>query len=155
MVSLLSLDISLGFFSFFLFEQRNVPHLSPLSGIYLLLLVFLLGGKLKEVNILTDIFYLKEHENCGAGRYTFALAPNRKFYTCPAYFAEKKESVGDLKKGIHIENEHLLDSKFAPLCNECDTYQCENCVYINQLYTKEVNVSPSFQCKKKSGRAHV
>ncbi len=38
-----------------------------------------------------------------------------------------------------------------PLCNRCDTYQCENCKYINKKYTKEVNVSPAFQCKK----AHI
>ena len=35
-----------------------------------------------------------------------------------------------------------------PLCQMCDTYQCENCKYINRLYTNEVNVSPSFQCMK-------
>lgn len=35
-----------------------------------------------------------------------------------------------------------------PLCNMCDAYQCENCKYLNYMNTNEINVSPSFQCKK-------
>lgn len=34
------------------------------------------------------------------------------------------------------------------MCSYCKSYQCINCRYINLKSTNEVNVSPSFQCKK-------
>jgi len=103
----------------------------------------------KEINVLTDILLVNEHDHCGAGDKSITLAPNEKFYICPAFYMENTQNtVGDLDKGKNIPNEQLYSFKFAPLCNACDTYQCENCVYKNKKYTNEVNVSPSFQCKK-------
>lgn len=108
-------------------------------------------GIQKEINVLTDILFMHEHEGCQAGSNLLAYAPDGKIYICPAFYAEEKSSVGDTEEGILIGNQQLLTKEYMPLCNRCDTYQCENCKYINKKYTKEVNVSPAFQCKK----AHI
>lgn len=107
-------------------------------------------GVLKEINILTDIFFLKKHENCVAGTDLLTYAPNGKIYICPAEYFENSEkgSVGDLNTEIKIPNRHLYTKEYAPICRNCSAYQCENCFWINKKYTYEVSVSPSFQCKK-------
>lgn len=107
-------------------------------------------GVHKEINVLTDILFMQEHEGCQAGNNMLTYAPDGKIYICPAFYAEE-ESIGNIDDGILIKNQHLLTGKYMPLCNSCDTYQCENCKYINKKHTKEVNVSPAFQCKK----AHI
>lgn len=106
---------------------------------------------LKEINLLTDIFFITNHGNCKAGEDVFTYAPDGKIYACPAFYYEKMESIGDVNIGIQLKNKHLWTNKYAPLCNACDSYQCENCKFINIKNTGEVNVSPSFQCKK----AHI
>lgn len=105
----------------------------------------------KEVNILTDLLFLNEYGCCKAGEDIITYAPNQKFYICPAFYTEELEAIGSIKDGLNIKNEHLLTNKYAPLCNSCDAYQCENCKFINQTFTGEINVSPGFQCKK----AHI
>ncbi len=52
-----------------------------------------------------------------------------------------------MKEGIHIRDDGIQRTIYA-LCNKCKAYQCENCKYFNKIYTNEINVSPSFQCKK-------
>lgn len=42
----------------------------------------------------------------------------------------------------------MFTQDYMPLCQMCDACQCENCKYINKKSTKEVNVSPSYQCMK-------
>lgn len=105
-------------------------------------------GVLKEINIITDLLFIKEHEECSAGENSFAYAPDNKIYICPAFYGEGKESIGNFDEGIKIKNSQLYTFKYMPLCQECDAYQCENCKYTNLLNTNEVNVPPSFQCKK-------
>lgn len=105
-------------------------------------------GILKEINIITDTLFLNEHEACPAGDSSIAYGPDGQFYVCPAYYSEIMESVGDPDEGIHIANRRLYESKYMPLCQMCDAYQCENCKFLNRKITKEVNVSPSYQCKK-------
>ena len=86
-------------------------------------------GVLKEINILTDIFFLKKHENCVAGTDLLTYAPNGKIYICPAEYFENSEkgSVGDLNTEIKIPNRHLYTKEYAPICKNCSAYQCENC----------------------------
>lgn len=106
------------------------------------------GIKLK-LNVLTDIFDRKAHTQCEAGTNSFVLAPNSRFYSCPKIYEEDGADVGNLIDGIKSTgNSHLLKTEFNPLCNHCKSYQCENCRYINRISTGEVNVSPSYQCKK-------
>ena len=106
------------------------------------------SNSLKELNVLTDILYSTEHSGCKAGTDEITYAPDGKFYICPAFYSEGMEAVGDVEQGIKIGNRHLLGDEYAPLCNVCDANQCENCKFINLHNTNEVNVSPSFQCRK-------
>ncbi|MGV3101937.1 radical SAM peptide maturase, CXXX-repeat target family [Clostridium perfringens] len=100
-----------------------------------------------EINILTDILELSSMCNCDAGKSHISLAPNGKFYICPAfYFDNPKNSIGDLTSGININNEYLLDINNAPICLECDSYHCKRCVFINKKLTGEINTPSKMQC---------
>ena len=105
-------------------------------------------GKMKELNVLTDIFFLTEHEGCPAGENSYTYVSNGEVYICPAFYSENKESIGNIQSGLRNKNAHLLTVRYMPLCQACDNNHCENCKYMNQKYTKEVNISPSFQCMK-------
>lgn len=131
-------------FDFFTYE-KELEEIANMINNYLVK-----EGVLKEINILTDIFFLKKHENCVAGTDLLTYAPNGKIYICPAEYFENSEkgSVGDLNTEIKIPNRHLYTKEYAPICRNCSAYQCENCFWINKKYTYEVSVSPSFQCKK-------
>jgi len=104
----------------------------------------------KEVNVLTDIFFIDKHNNCGAGERAITLGTDGNFYVCPAFFSDEKEnSIGNLEFGISdFPNKHLYTQAFAPVCNCCDAYQCVDCVYHNKKYTTEVNIPASVQCQK-------
>lgn len=106
------------------------------------------SNSLKELNVLTDILYSNEHSGCKAGTDEITYAPDGKLYICPAFYSEGMEAVGDVEQGIKIGNRHLLGDEYAPLCNVCDANQCENCKFVNLRNTNEVNVPPSFQCRK-------
>lgn len=107
-------------------------------------------GVLKEINVLTDTIFIDKHDNCTAGEDAFVISPQGKIYTCCAQYSNyPEESIGDLNKGIFKDYlKRLYDIKNSNLCRICDAYQCKNCRYINKLYTNEINVSPSFQCRK-------
>lgn len=108
-------------------------------------------NKSKQLNILTDNFFLDEHDNCKAGDRSVTLAPNGSIYICPLYYSCKKNPVGNLNTGLsELKNSHLFKIENSPLCRNCRNYQCMNCIYLNENITREVNVSPSFQCKKAS-----
>lgn len=103
----------------------------------------------KEFNLITDLCNLTEHKNCGAGDKSFSLAPNGKIYTCPSYYTNKREDVGSIKdKQLIVKSQILYKVDGSPLCSSCDAYHCENCININISNTNEINVSPSFQCRK-------
>lgn len=108
------------------------------------------SGMIKELNVLTDILWLTEHEGCGAGDSSLTYGTDGKLYICPAYYSQQKGEIGNLAE-YHVGNQHLYSVNNFPICQECDAYHCERCTYINETYTTEVNVSPQFQCKK----AHV
>ncbi|OLN25193.1 Arylsulfatase regulator [Desulfosporosinus metallidurans] len=100
-----------------------------------------------QINILTDILDLDLMCNCDAGRSHISLAPNGKFYICPAfYFDNPDNNIGDLDNGIDIYNEYLLDLENAPICSGCDSYHCKRCVYMNKKLTNEINTPSKIQC---------
>lgn len=108
------------------------------------------GSLQKEINILTDLCFIDERNNCKAGERAFAYAPNGEFFACPAfYFDDTQTSVGSPKDGIYrLKNSHLYRCEYHPICQVCDAKQCRICIYQNLQGTKEINVSPSFQCRK-------
>ena len=113
-----------------------------------------LRGHFVQLNLLTDRFMLDEMNNCNAGIETITLAPDGKFYICPAFYFDSGNyglgdghfEVGDLENGLNIPNNQLYDLEHAPLCRICDAYQCKRCVWLNRKTTYEVNTPSHEQC---------
>ena len=105
------------------------------------------AGKAVQVNLLTDRLLLKEMNNCGAGDNSVTLAPDGKFYLCPAfYYGDEKQSVGDLSSGLNIKNAQLLRLDHAPICRQCDAYHCRRCIWMNSRLTMDANTPSHQQC---------
>lgn len=102
--------------------------------------------KLPQVNIITDRMILERMNNCNAGWESITLSPEGRFYICPAYYYAGFQPVGDLFKGLHIQNPQLYKLEYAPLCRNCDAFQCKRCIWLNQKLTKEVNTPSHEQC---------
>ena len=104
-------------------------------------------GKTPQLNLLTDRMMLQKMNNCGAGDTTITLAPNGKFYVCPAfYYEDETDCVGDLEHGLDIKNKQLYKLEYAPICRHCDAYQCKRCIWLNHKMTLEVNTPSHEQC---------
>ncbi|MDR0231159.1 MAG: CXXX repeat peptide maturase [Dysgonamonadaceae bacterium] len=100
-----------------------------------------------QVNLLTDRILLEKMNNCNAGIENITLAPNGKFYICPAFYLEdENDTVGNLTNCIDIKNKHLYKLSNAPICQKCDAYQCKRCVWLNRKTTREVNTPSHEQC---------
>lgn len=105
------------------------------------------SGSFVQLNLLTDRLMLTGMNNCNAGVSNITLAPNGRFYLCPAYYYENEtDSVGDPKDGLDIRNQQLLRLDHAPLCRQCDAYQCKRCIWQNQHLTLDVNTPSHQQC---------
>lgn len=105
------------------------------------------GGSTVQFNVLTDRMMLDQMNNCGAGDTSVTLAPDGRFYICPAfYYDEDGSAVGDLSTGLNILNQQLYQLDHAPLCRRCDAYQCRRCIWLNHKTTLEVNTPSHEQC---------
>ena len=118
-------------------------------------------GKSPQLNLLTDRMMLDKMNNCNAGWENITLAPDGKFYVCPAFYhaqqadgsetslsevCEKGFSIGDLKSGLDVKNPQLYRLDHAKLCRNCDAYQCKRCIWLNRKTTCEVNTPSHEQC---------
>lgn len=104
-------------------------------------------GKSSQLNLLSDRLVLDKMNNCEAGVSNITLAPNGKFYVCPAfYYEDEADSIGDIEHGLDFENAQLYQLDHAPLCRTCDAYQCHRCVWLNRKTTLEVNTPSHEQC---------
>ena len=103
---------------------------------------------LVQVNALSDRIMLDEMNNCNAGYEHLTMAPDGNFHVCPAFYVNDiKEGVcGNIADGPKVRNENLFKLSYAPICRECDAYQCNRCVWLNQLQTLEVNTPGMQQC---------
>jgi CXXX repeat peptide maturase len=105
------------------------------------------NAKVPQINLLTDRILLDKMNNCNAGVENITLAPDGRFYICPAfYFDDEDAHIGTLIDGIHIKNPRLYKLKYAPLCRICDAHQCKRCVWLNRKTTLEVNTPSREQC---------
>lgn len=118
------------------------------------------SGLSSQFNLLTDRMILEKMNNCNAGDTNITLAPDGRFYPCPAFFYEKAESIfmglggpeqapfsiGDLRDGVNIKNAQLYKIDHSPLCRKCDAFQCKRCVWLNWKMTREVNIPSHEQC---------
>ena len=103
-------------------------------------------GRAVQLNIVTDRMMLSAMNNCNAGSENITLAPDGRFYVCPAFYYEGLFSIGSLKDGLDIRNPQLYRLDHAPLCRNCDAYQCRRCIWLNQKTTLEVNTPSHEQC---------
>ena len=118
-------------------------------------------GQSPQFNLLTDRMQLEKMHNCEAGVNNITLAPNGKFYLCPAFYYDEQakvdnqlnhhqptsdNSIGDLEKGLDIPNPQLLQLDHAPLCRNCDAYQCRRCIWLNRKLTWDNNTPSHQQC---------
>lgn len=99
-----------------------------------------------QFNLLTDRLTLSAMNNCNAGWKTITLAPNGRFYACPAFYFDEDFSIGDVHKGLEIKNSRLYNFDYAPICKHCDAYQCKRCVWLNKKLTLEINTPSHEQC---------
>ena len=114
-----------------------------------------------QVNMLTDRLVLTEMHNCEAGIGNITVAPNGKFYLCPAFYYDEQmgisnrmnhstkdasRSVGDLENSLQIPNKQLLELDHAPLCRKCDAYHCHRCIWLNDRLTMDANTPSHQQC---------
>lgn len=105
------------------------------------------AGHTPQLNLLTDRLSIEKMNNCNAGVENITLAPNGKFYVCPAfYFEDEADSIGDPYQGLDCKNAHLYKLAYAPICRICDAYQCKRCVWLNRKTTREVNTPSYEQC---------
>lgn len=118
-------------------------------------------GQSPQFNLLTDRMMLEKMHNCEAGVSNITLAPNGKFYLCPTFYYDEQtkvfnqlnhhqpssdNSVGILEKGLDIPNPQLLQLDHAPLCRNCDAYQCRRCIWLNRKLTWDNNTPSHQQC---------
>lgn len=103
-------------------------------------------GHSLHFNLLTDRMLLDKMNNCNAGDESITLAPDGKFYICPAFYLDGSIAVGDLGNGLDIKNQQLYRLDHAPICRKCDAWQCRRCVWLNRKTTLEVNTPSHEQC---------
>ncbi|MCM1140593.1 MAG: CXXX repeat peptide maturase [Muribaculum sp.] len=106
----------------------------------------IVSGNEIQLSLVTDRMQLTEMNNCNAGVESITLAPDGKFYICPAFYYDGLGNVGNPIDGLTIPNQQLLKLEYAPLCRNCDAYQCKRCVWLNQKTTLEVNTPSHEQC---------
>ena len=102
------------------------------------------NGHSVQLNLLTDRFMIDKMNNCNAGDASITLAPDGRFYVCPAFYPDS--SVGSLKDGIKIQNRQLYKLDHAPICRKCDAFQCKRCIWMNTLSTQDCNTPSHEQC---------
>ena len=105
-----------------------------------------IDGLSPQLNLLTDRMMLKTMNNCNAGDEVITLAPDGRFYVCPAFYYEQAYSIGTPADGTEIKNPQLYKLAYAPICRHCDAYQCKRCVWLNRKTTLEVNTPSHEQC---------
>lgn len=99
-----------------------------------------------QLNLLTDRIMLSAMNNCNAGITTLSLAPDGRFYPCPAFYLCQLDNIGNPTDGLKIPNAQLYKLENAPICRCCDAFHCKRCVMLNKQMTLEVNTPSHQQC---------
>ena len=142
-------------------DEQIVTYKQVLNEWNTVLLNLYKQGQSPQFNLLTDRMMLDKMHNCDAGVSNITLAPNGKFYLCPAFYYDEQakvdnqlnhhqptsdNSVGGLENGLDIPNPQLLKLDHAPLCRNCDAYQCRRCIWLNRKLTWDLNTPSHQQC---------
>lgn len=116
--------------------EKELQELVPI------LYEYLNAGKQKEVRQLTDRIFTEKMNNCFAGEKNITLAPDGKFYLCPAFYYDERTKNIDTNK---VKEMTFLFK--SPGCSHCDAFQCDRCIYMNYIGTGELNTSTELQCR--------
>lgn len=142
-------------------EQDYKKYKEILTSLSSIVEQMFVDGKSPQLNLLTDRMVLSEMNNCNAGENNITLAPDGKFYVCPAFYnlptinghertmediCNKGYSIGNIHDGLDIKNSQLYKLAYAPICRNCDAYQCKRCIWLNRKTTCEVNIPSHEQC---------
>ncbi len=142
-------------------DDKQEDYKKALATLNAVLVNLYKSQKQPQVNILTDRLTLTEMHNCEAGIGNITIAPNGKFYLCPAFYYDEQigisnlmnhktkdasRSVGNLDNGLEIPNKQLLQLDHAPLCRICDAYHCNRCIWLNDKLTWDANTPSHQQC---------
>lgn len=129
------------------FSDLNIEkYQSFLEGLIPMIVEEYEAGHHVQLNLLTDRLMLKEMNNCNAGYESITLAPDGKFYICPAFYLDGGQNVGDIENGLDIKNPQLYKLNHAPICRVCDAFQCKRCIWLNKKMCREVNTPSHQQC---------
>ncbi len=105
-------------------------------------------GHRVQINCITDRLFLDHMNNCDAGWRSITLAPNGKYYICPAFYYENPTADCGAIDKLGILNPLLFKLNHAPTCANCKAYHCQRCVYLNNQKTLEVNIPSYEQCER-------
>lgn len=83
-----------------------------------------------QINLLE--FRHEPQKECGMGISEITLAPNGKFYECPAAYFSKENSVGDIDSGFSISDSDLYSRERIAKCRKCDVHNCRPCFFCQQ-----------------------
>ena len=103
-------------------------------------------GVIKEFNRLTDRIYSKNMNNCFSGEKNITLGIDGDLYVCPAFYYAKLKPIGNLKGDLNKDLLEQTKLDKAPLCSNCDAYQCNRCIFLNYKWTGEFNTPSKIQC---------
>ena len=124
-------------------DEELKSYAAVLEGLASVLKDEYLAGRMPQLNLLTDRIMLDRPNHCNAGVENITLAPNGKYYLCPAFYYSNPDDSIDPQD---IRNQQLLRLDHAPLCRHCDAYQCRRCIWLNRKTTLEVNTPSREQC---------
>lgn len=105
-------------------------------------------NKFPQINILTDRIFLEGMSNCNAGQNCLAIVPDGSIFPCIGFYIDSDMSycLGNIQNGFSIPNSQLYRIDHAPICRQCDAYQCHRCVWLNRKTTEEINTPSHEQC---------
>ena len=124
-------------------DEELKSYVAVLEGLASVLKDEYLAGRMPQLNLLTDRMMLNRPNHCNAGVENITLAPNGKYYLCPAFYYSNPDDSIDPQD---IRNQQLLRLDHAPLCRHCDAYHCRRCIWLNRKTTLEVNTPSREQC---------
>lgn len=124
-------------------DEELKSYAAVLEGLASVLKGEYLAGRMPQLNLLTDRMMLDRPNHCNAGVENITLAPNGKYYLCPAFYYSNPDDSIDPQD---IKNRQLLRLDHAPLCRHCDAYHCRRCIWLNRRTTLEVNTPSHEQC---------
>lgn len=124
-------------------DEELKSYAGVLEGLASVLKDEYLAGRMPQLNLLTDRMMLDRPNHCNAGVENITLAPNGKYYLCPAFYYSNPDDSIDPQD---IRNQQLLRLDHAPLCRHCDAYHCRRCIWLNRKTTLEVNTPSREQC---------